>query len=77
MMPAGFSDRFRLHDANFLNSLSEEICADDIPTTLGGKNTVRKLAIKRNIYFMKQFEKRRLSNFERFESKFRFHKRLL
>ncbi|WKY14756.1 hypothetical protein Q1695_000354 [Nippostrongylus brasiliensis] len=38
MMPAGFSDKFRLHDNNFLKSLTEEIDIENIPTTLGGKN---------------------------------------
>ena len=38
MMPAGFSDRFRLHDGNFLPLLQKEINIDDIPTSLGGKN---------------------------------------
>lgn len=38
MMPAGFGDRFRLHDANFLSTLEKDISIHDIPTTLGGKN---------------------------------------
>lgn len=38
MMPAGFSDKFRLHDSSFLKALTEEIDADHIPTTLGGNN---------------------------------------
>ncbi|KAI1706359.1 CRAL/TRIO domain-containing protein [Ditylenchus destructor] len=38
MMPAGFSDRFRLHDGNFLQYLTSEISIEDIPTTLGGNN---------------------------------------
>lgn len=41
MMPAGFSDKFRLHDSNFLEALTEDIELDLIPTTLGGKNEVR------------------------------------
>lgn len=40
MMPAGFSDRFRLHDGNFLQYLTSEISIEDIPTTLGGNNEV-------------------------------------
>ncbi|PIO56892.1 hypothetical protein TELCIR_21707 [Teladorsagia circumcincta] len=36
MMPAGFSDKFRLHDSNFLKALTEEIDLNHIPTTLGG-----------------------------------------
>lgn len=38
MMPAGFSERFRLHDSNYLPTLQKEISIEDIPTTLGGKN---------------------------------------
>ncbi|EYC45138.1 hypothetical protein Y032_0437g1453 [Ancylostoma ceylanicum] len=38
MMPAGFSDKFRLHDSNFLEALIEDIDLECIPTTLGGKN---------------------------------------
>ncbi|VDK50405.1 unnamed protein product [Cylicostephanus goldi] len=37
MMPAGFTDRFRLHDGNFLKELTEDISIEHIPTTLGGK----------------------------------------
>lgn len=40
MMPTGFSDRFRLHDSNFLPALLKDISIEDIPTTLGGKNEV-------------------------------------
>lgn len=40
MMPAGFSDRFRLYDGNFLQQLETEIDSDYIPITLGGKNEV-------------------------------------
>lgn len=40
MMPAGFSDRFRLYDGNFLNNWENEIQMEDIPKTLGGKNEV-------------------------------------
>ncbi|KHJ77242.1 hypothetical protein OESDEN_23138 [Oesophagostomum dentatum] len=38
MMPAGFSDKFRLHDHNFLEHLTEDIDLDYIPATLGGRN---------------------------------------
>ncbi|KAK6060311.1 hypothetical protein COOONC_02033 [Cooperia oncophora] len=38
MMPAGFSDRFRLHDSNFLKALTEDIDINHIPTTLGGSH---------------------------------------
>ncbi|XGW30303.1 hypothetical protein V3C99_009353 [Haemonchus contortus] len=38
MMPAGFSDKFRLHDSNFLKALTEDIDLNNIPTTLGGNN---------------------------------------
>uniref|UniRef100_A0A0K0D5Z0 CRAL-TRIO domain-containing protein n=1 Tax=Angiostrongylus cantonensis TaxID=6313 RepID=A0A0K0D5Z0_ANGCA len=38
MMPTGFSDKFRLHDGNFLKALAEEIDVNYIPTSLGGKN---------------------------------------
>ncbi|KAK6047071.1 hypothetical protein COOONC_15424 [Cooperia oncophora] len=41
MMPAGFSDRFRLHDSNFLKALTEDIDVNYIPTTLGGSNEVK------------------------------------
>lgn len=40
MMPAGFTDRFRLHDGNFLQTLTEDMAIEDIPETLGGKNKV-------------------------------------
>lgn len=40
MMPAGFSDRFRLYDENFLEHLKTEIHTDHIPSTLGGNNQV-------------------------------------
>lgn len=39
MMPMGFTERFRLHDDNFLGAL-KDIKIEDIPTTLGGKNEV-------------------------------------
>uniref|UniRef100_A0A183CZS1 CRAL-TRIO domain-containing protein n=1 Tax=Gongylonema pulchrum TaxID=637853 RepID=A0A183CZS1_9BILA len=38
MMPDGFTERFRLHDENFLHILLKEIKIEDIPVTLGGKN---------------------------------------
>ncbi|KAL7080254.1 hypothetical protein ACQ4LE_000971 [Meloidogyne hapla] len=38
MMPVGFADRFRLHDANFLENLCMEINLDYIPHSLGGQN---------------------------------------
>ncbi|KAK5972933.1 CRAL/TRIO domain-containing protein [Trichostrongylus colubriformis] len=38
MMPAGFSDKFRLHDNNFLKALTEDIDVNHIPTTLGGNH---------------------------------------
>ncbi|KAH7714102.1 CRAL/TRIO domain-containing protein [Aphelenchoides avenae] len=38
MMPAGFADRFRIHDGNFMQTLTEEMAIEDIPETLGGKN---------------------------------------
>uniref|UniRef100_A0A1I7XGB9 CRAL-TRIO domain-containing protein n=1 Tax=Heterorhabditis bacteriophora TaxID=37862 RepID=A0A1I7XGB9_HETBA len=38
MMPAGFSDKFRLHDNHFLKTLTEDIQIENIPNTLGGKN---------------------------------------
>jgi hypothetical protein len=38
MMPAGFADRFRLHDGNFLETLASEIPREHIPHTLGGLN---------------------------------------
>lgn len=37
MMPSGFSDRFRLHDGNFLPTLLKEISAEHIPIALGGQ----------------------------------------
>ncbi|CAK5077463.1 unnamed protein product [Meloidogyne enterolobii] len=43
MMPVGFVDRFRLHDANFLENLCMEINLDYIPHSLGGQNQARKL----------------------------------
>uniref|UniRef100_A0A915P7T7 CRAL-TRIO domain-containing protein n=1 Tax=Meloidogyne floridensis TaxID=298350 RepID=A0A915P7T7_9BILA len=42
MMPVGFVDRFRLHDANFLENLCMEINLDYIPHSLGGQNQARK-----------------------------------
>jgi hypothetical protein len=41
MMPAGFSERFRLHDGHFLPTLTSEINIEHIPTSLGGKDPVR------------------------------------
>ncbi|CAD5229525.1 unnamed protein product [Bursaphelenchus okinawaensis] len=38
VMPAGFADRFRLYDGNYLPNLMNEINSEDIPETLGGKN---------------------------------------
>uniref|UniRef100_A0AC34F809 CRAL-TRIO domain-containing protein n=1 Tax=Panagrolaimus sp. ES5 TaxID=591445 RepID=A0AC34F809_9BILA len=38
MMPAGFTDRFRLYDNQFLETLGKEMSIEDIPETLGGKN---------------------------------------
>ncbi|CAJ0566955.1 unnamed protein product, partial [Mesorhabditis spiculigera] len=38
MMPAGFTDRFKLYDKKFLDILQEEINIKHIPTTLGGEN---------------------------------------
>ncbi|CAI5456232.1 unnamed protein product [Caenorhabditis angaria] len=38
MMPAGFSDKFRLHDSHFMKTLNEDIHVDDIPTSLGGND---------------------------------------
>lgn len=38
MMPDGFTERFRLHDENFLPILLKEIKIENIPATLGGKN---------------------------------------
>ncbi|KAI6205721.1 CRAL-TRIO domain and GOLD domain-containing protein [Aphelenchoides besseyi] len=42
MMPAGFTDRFRLHDGHFLPALQSEIDLEHIPVTLGGKNPEQK-----------------------------------
>jgi len=42
MMPTGFAERFRLHDGHFLPFLKEEIKEEDMPVTLGGKNTENK-----------------------------------
>ncbi|KAI6191381.1 CRAL-TRIO domain-containing protein [Aphelenchoides bicaudatus] len=42
MMPAGFGERFRLHDGHFLPTLSSEINVEHIPTTLGGTDPERK-----------------------------------
>ncbi|TKR81057.1 hypothetical protein L596_014996 [Steinernema carpocapsae] len=39
MMPAGFTERFRLHDGHYIQFLKDEIKEEDIPTSLGGKNT--------------------------------------
>uniref|UniRef100_A0A7E4VUH0 CRAL-TRIO domain-containing protein n=1 Tax=Panagrellus redivivus TaxID=6233 RepID=A0A7E4VUH0_PANRE len=38
MMPAGFSDRFRLYDNQFMATLKDEIKMEDIPESLGGSN---------------------------------------
>ncbi|KAL3989544.1 CRAL/TRIO domain family protein [Acanthocheilonema viteae] len=38
MMPDSFTERFRLHNENFLPDLLKEIKIEDIPVTLGGKN---------------------------------------
>uniref|UniRef100_A0A914P5Z0 CRAL-TRIO domain-containing protein n=1 Tax=Panagrolaimus davidi TaxID=227884 RepID=A0A914P5Z0_9BILA len=38
MMPAGFTDRFRLYDNQFLDTLGKEMSIEDIPESLGGKN---------------------------------------
>uniref|UniRef100_A0A0N5B3M0 CRAL-TRIO domain-containing protein n=1 Tax=Strongyloides papillosus TaxID=174720 RepID=A0A0N5B3M0_STREA len=38
MMPAGFSERFRLHDDKFLHYLKEEVDKNHIPSSLGGEN---------------------------------------
>ncbi|CAJ0938101.1 unnamed protein product, partial [Mesorhabditis belari] len=38
MMPAGFTDRFKLYDKKFLDILKEEIDVKNIPVTLGGEN---------------------------------------
>jgi hypothetical protein len=40
MMPAGFSDRFRLYDNQFLDIFDKEMSIDDIPESLGGTNKV-------------------------------------
>ncbi|VDM74281.1 unnamed protein product [Strongylus vulgaris] len=67
MMPAGFSDRFRLHDNNFLKELTEDIGLEHIPTTLGGKDDVRpmkriflqlyvKFLIEHSMYWCSQAE---------------------
>ena len=45
MMPVGFVDRFRLHDANFLENLCMEINLEFIPHSLGGNNQARKILI--------------------------------
>lgn len=42
MMPAGFSEKFRLHDTHFLKTLIEDISLEHIPTSLGGNNTMVK-----------------------------------
>lgn len=36
-MPAGFTQRFRLHGDRFLDELLEEIAIEDIPKALGGR----------------------------------------
>ncbi|PIC21602.1 hypothetical protein B9Z55_026377 [Caenorhabditis nigoni] len=36
MMPAGFSEKFRLHDKHFLKTLTADIKPEDIPVSLGG-----------------------------------------
>ncbi|KAE9550019.1 hypothetical protein FO519_006769 [Halicephalobus sp. NKZ332] len=38
VMPAGFTDRFRLYDSHFLDEIKKEIKEEDIPETLGGQN---------------------------------------
>uniref|UniRef100_A0A0N4ZP67 CRAL-TRIO domain-containing protein n=1 Tax=Parastrongyloides trichosuri TaxID=131310 RepID=A0A0N4ZP67_PARTI len=39
MMPAGFSERFRLHDDKFIHNLKEEVDKNHIPISLGGDNS--------------------------------------
>ncbi|EFP10034.1 hypothetical protein CRE_20818 [Caenorhabditis remanei] len=39
MMPTGFSEKFRLHDRHFLETLLEDIDVNDIPVSLGGNDT--------------------------------------
>lgn len=39
MMPTGFSEKFRLHDRHFIETLTEDIDVDDIPVSLGGNDT--------------------------------------
>ncbi|GMT04312.1 hypothetical protein PENTCL1PPCAC_26486, partial [Pristionchus entomophagus] len=39
VMPAGFADRFQLHDSSFIHGLKEEISEEHIPVSLGGTNT--------------------------------------
>ncbi|KAF8386089.1 hypothetical protein PRIPAC_75231 [Pristionchus pacificus] len=39
VMPAGFADRFILHDSSFYPALKEEVGDEHIPVSLGGKNT--------------------------------------
>lgn len=46
MMPAGFTDRFRLYDNTFLDTIGKEMSLDNIPESLGGNNKVS-LAKKR------------------------------
>uniref|UniRef100_A0A1I8A580 CRAL-TRIO domain-containing protein n=1 Tax=Steinernema glaseri TaxID=37863 RepID=A0A1I8A580_9BILA len=38
MMPAGFTERFRLHDGHYMEFLKQEMKEEDMPVTLGGKN---------------------------------------
>lgn len=38
MMPTGFSEKFRLHDRHFIETLTEDINIDDIPVSLGGND---------------------------------------
>lgn len=40
MMPTGFSEKFRLHDRHFIETLTEDINIDDIPVSLGGNDAV-------------------------------------
>ncbi|CAI2355910.1 unnamed protein product [Caenorhabditis sp. 36 PRJEB53466] len=38
MMPSGFTDKFRLHDRHFIETLQDEININDIPVSLGGND---------------------------------------
>ncbi|CAD6187324.1 unnamed protein product [Caenorhabditis auriculariae] len=42
MMPAGFADKFRLHDNQYLKNLTEDIPLEYIPTSLGGTDNTYK-----------------------------------